>query len=68
MAKYKDNKKIKYQVFSKVITIKQPNTIINLTNVQGAEMYSHIDETLQNRFTGYKLHINHIDKTVNIDY
>lgn len=68
MGKYKDNKKMTYKVFSKVDNIKQPNTIINLTNVVESEIYNHISSTLKDRFSGYRIGINHVDKCVNVDY
>lgn len=68
MGKYKDNKKMTYKVFSKVDNIKQPNTIINLTNVSESEVYNHISSTLKDRFSGYNISINHLDKCVNVDY
>ncbi len=68
MVKYKDNKKMTYKVYSKVDNIRQPNTIINLTNVAQSNIYSHISQTLQDRFSGYKVHVNHVGQTVTIDY
>ena len=68
LAKYKDNKKMTYKVYSKVDNIRQLNTIINLTNVADSNIYNHISETLRDRFNGYRVSINHVGQTVSIDY
>jgi len=64
------NNKITYKVYSDVIGVRQNTTTVNLKRAYELNWNTWIYATkvLRNRFRDYRVKINHVGKTVKVEY
>lgn len=60
--------KVTYKVYSDVAGVRQNTTSIDLTSISDVNTYEYASRILKNRFRDYKIKINHVGKTVKVEY
>lgn len=63
------NNKVTYKVYSDVIGVRQNTTSIDLSSIMPeVNTWDYATRVLRNRFKEYRIKINHVGKTVKVEY